>query len=166
VLEQLDGACERYPIDPGAIRIELPEAVMSSAPDLVRRMLPRLLGRNLLIGVDGFGTGLSPLTLLAEFELDMLKIDAQVVAGVAHRGRSQNLARIALGLGQELGSLVIAEGIESRDQLQRLEQLGCRYGQGDLLAAPMPADAIAPWLELWRQEQPSEASDRPVYRVH
>ena len=166
LLEQLDGAFERYPVDPGSIRIELPEAVMSSAPDLVRKTLPRLLGRNLLIGVDGFGTGLSPLTLLAEFELDMLKIDARVVAGVAHRGRSQNLARIALGLGQELGSLVIAEGIESRDQLQRLEQLGCRYGQGDLLAAPMPADAIAPWLELWRQEQPCDACATPAHRMH
>lgn len=152
LLEQLDGAFKRHLVDPGSIRIDLPDRALSKSPDLVRRILPRLLGRNLLIAVDDFGSGLSSLTLHAEFGLNMIKLDTQVVAGITHLERSQNMARIALRLADELGSLVSAEGIETIEQLACLQTLGYRYGQGQLLAAPMSANEVGVWLDQWRPE--------------
>ncbi len=167
LLEQLDDAFKRYLVDPASIRIDLPDRALSQVPDLVRRILPRLVGRNLLVAIDDFGSGLSSLTLHSEFALDMIKLDARVVDGVAHLERSQNMARIAMRLADELGSLVSAEGIETVEQLSFLQSLGYRYGQGRLLAAPMPADEVAIWLDQWRPQpmldgEPEASTSRPV----
>jgi EAL domain-containing protein (putative c-di-GMP-specific phosphodiesterase class I) len=115
-------------------------------------VLQRLLGGGVLLAMDNFGTGLSPLGPPANFEFDMIKLDPSIVAGVLHRGKSQTMARIALLLGQELGSLVVAQGIETREQLEQLQLLGFNYGQGRFLAAPMPADGVTGWLELQRRD--------------
>ena len=133
----------------------------------MRRILPRLIGRNLLVAIDDFGSGLSSLTLHSEFPLDMIKLDARVVDGVAHLERSQNMARIAMRLADELGSLVSAEGIETVEQLSFLQSMGYRYGQGRLLAAPMPADEVATWLDQSLSEpvpdgETESSTSRPV----
>jgi diguanylate cyclase (GGDEF)-like protein len=157
LFDQLDAAFARYPVDPGSVRIDLPEAALSQAPDLARQALPRLIGRNLLIAIDDFGTGLSPLTLQTEFAIDMIKLDGSVVAGIASLERAQSLARIALRVADELGSLACAEGIEQPDQLSRLQAMGYRYGQGRLLAPPMPASEVVHWLGHWERERVLDA---------
>lgn len=149
LIEQLDQALDSHAVEPGNIRIELSESLLCAQPDLARRFLPRLLGRRVLLCVDNFGTGLTPLTLLTEIEPDLIKIDASVTGGIAHRGRSQSLAAAALLLGGQLGALVVAEGIETPEQLEHLRAMGLKYGQGRLLAPPMSAEQIVPWLELW-----------------
>jgi diguanylate cyclase (GGDEF)-like protein len=159
LFDQLDRAFEHYPVDPGSIRIDLPESALSQQPELVRKALPRLLGRNLLVAVDDFGSGLSSLTMLADFAFDMIKLDASVVEGIAHRERSQRLAHSVMRLAEELGCLVSAEGIETAAQYSLLESMGYRYGQGKLLGAPMPASEVSQWIDQWRPEQwPPEPS--------
>lgn len=160
LLEQLDRAFARYPVDPSSLRVELSEAALARDPDQARRLVTRLLGRNILVGVDGFGAGLCPLPLLNELQFDQIKLDASIVAGVAHLGRSQGLARAALALGTELSSLVVAEGIEDRQQLAMLQSLGYAYGQGPLFAAAMPAKEVALWVDLW-QDQGGRAGTQP-----
>jgi len=153
LFDQLDRAFERYPVDPGSIRVDLPESAMSRHPELVRKALPRLIGRNLLVAVDDFGSGLSSLTLLADFAFEMIKLDASVVEGIAHRERSQRLAHTVMRIAEELGCLVSAEGIETAAQRSLLESMGYRYGQGKLMGAPMPAQGVSQWMDQWRPEQ-------------
>lgn len=166
LFDQLDRAFERYTVDPGSIRIDLPETALSQHPELVRKALPRLFGRDLLVAVDDFGTGLSSLTMLADFSFDLIKLDASVVEGIAHRERSQRLAHTVMRLAEELNCLVSAEGIETAAQQSLLESMGYRYGQGRFLGAPMPAREVARWIDQWQPEPlsggDSELLPKPV----
>ncbi|MCF7984723.1 MAG: EAL domain-containing protein [Thiohalocapsa sp.] len=153
LLDQLDRALDRFPVDPGSIRIEIPESALASQEQLWTRVLPRLLGRGILLAADNFGTGLSGIAPLTKFEFDLIKLDPRIVDGVLHRGHSQNMARIAQMLGQELGSLVVAVGIDRVEQFEQLQTMGYKYGQGKLLSPPMPPEDVIAWLELQRREQ-------------
>ena len=148
IVDQLTHAFRRWTVDPVSIRLEFAEALLTDHPECIRRVLPRLSGYNVLSGVDDFGTGTSALTTVSDLDLSLIKIDASVIKGIARLVRSQNLARGILALGQEMGCQVVAEGIETEEQLTLLQTLGCRYGQGLRLASPMPGAEAAAWLAL------------------
>ena len=111
-----------------------------------------MAGRNLLVGVDNFGTGQSGLTLLADIEPAMIKIDVSLIEGVVNLVKAQNLARGIVALGREMGCMTVAEGIETEQQLSTLSLMGCEYGQGYRLAPPMPGGEIAGWVALWQDD--------------
>lgn len=150
LVKRLEDALERYHVDPGSLRMEIPERALVQDSAITRETVLGLVGLGTLVTVDNFGTGLSPITPLAEIGIDAIKLDAKVVSGIVHRGRSQNLARVAVNLGTDLGSLVVAEGIEAQDQFDMVQELGISYGQGQLFAGAMPGYEVMPWCNLWR----------------
>jgi EAL domain-containing protein (putative c-di-GMP-specific phosphodiesterase class I) len=91
------------------------------------------------LALDDFGTGFSSLSYLRELPLDILKIAKPFVEGVARGRRESSFARMIINLATTLGLQVIAEGIESGEELNALQDLGCELGQGFYLGAPLDA---------------------------
>jgi EAL domain-containing protein (putative c-di-GMP-specific phosphodiesterase class I) len=99
------------------------------------------------IAIDDFGTGYSSLTYLHEFPLNALKIDKNFVQSVASNDRGGPISKMVIGLGQNLGLEVIAEGVETEAQLQYMREHGCDVAQGYFYARPESPEALTPWLK-------------------
>jgi EAL domain-containing protein (putative c-di-GMP-specific phosphodiesterase class I) len=96
------------------------------------------------LGIDDFGTGYSSLSYLSRFPTDTLKVDKSFVGRLELAGEGENVAivRTIITLAHVLGMDVIAEGVETSDQLAKLRSLGCEYGQGYFFSKPLPSEAI------------------------
>ncbi|NEX15435.1 MAG: hypothetical protein C1943_02060 [Halochromatium sp.] len=166
-LGYLHHASQRYGIDASAIRFELSEGSLGADLDWSHHVLPRLLNQQVLLGIDNFGAGLASLTMLTDLQPDYIKLDRRLVNKLPTLPRAQNLARIALLFNTETGSLAIAEGIETNDQLKTLRELGFQHGQGHLIAAPMSGTDTANWLQLAARprEKPRQETGQP-WKLH
>jgi len=128
---------------PEALLLEITEgAVMHDTAASLRR-LHELKALGVRLAIDDFGTGFSSLAYLQRFPVDVLKVDRLFVDGVADGGNSAALVRAIVTLGDTLGLRTVAEGIETEAQRAALRALGCALGQGNLLARPLPAAALA-----------------------
>jgi diguanylate cyclase (GGDEF)-like protein/PAS domain S-box-containing protein len=130
-------------MNPSALRLEITETALMKNPEIVEDVLRQLRAFGVKIYLDDFGTGYSSLSHLHKLPVDALKIDRSFVASLMHRDRPAIVESI-LALARTLGTPVIAEGVETEDQLRELARLGCAQAQGFLFAKPMaPADAEA-----------------------
>lgn len=150
-MDHLHGALQSWGIDANTIRLELSDESLGADLDWSRHVLPRLLNQHILLGIDNFGAGLASMTVLADLQPDFIKIDRRLVASLTTLPRAQRLARAAHIFAAELGSLAIAEGIETNAELETLQELGFEHGQGRLIAAPMSGDETTSWLQLAAQ---------------
>jgi len=125
------------------LQLEVTESQIMQNRTVALRLLAELRASGIRLAMDDFGTGYSSLSCLQEFPLDVLKVDRAFVSNVS-RGRDfAALLHAIVTLADNLGLHVVAEGIEEPEQLVMLQALGCRYGQGYLLARPMPeADLV------------------------
>jgi diguanylate cyclase (GGDEF)-like protein len=130
----------RYGIAPGRLRIELTEGALLDDSQLVLDTLEQLRDGGIWAQLDDFGTGYSALSYLHRFPIGALKIDRSFVADLtrADGQGSQAVVRAILALAHSLGLDVVGEGIETVDQRDMLNALGCGYGQGFLFAYPAP----------------------------
>jgi diguanylate cyclase (GGDEF)-like protein len=166
LLEEIRHRLDEHGVDPCALRLELPEAALTDdRPDL-SAWRERLLGQQLLLCLDDFGSGSMPLAPLADLAFDSIKLDRSMAPGVMHQGRAQSLVRAAVAAGEQFSCLVVAKGIESREQQEAFKRLGCGYGQGDYLAPPMSADALIAWIRLWQAERPADTMSLSDSRLH
>jgi len=134
-------ALDRYHLPPSALIIELTETLMLSSVDVVDEVLHTLREIGVMLALDDFGTGYSSLATVARVPVDELKIDRTFVAGLAGPTEAA-IVRTTIELGRGLGILVVAEGIESHEQRERLWALGCAAGQGHLFSRPVPAERL------------------------
>ncbi|HEY6049786.1 MAG TPA: EAL domain-containing protein [Thermoanaerobaculia bacterium] len=123
---------------PHRIVLEITERTYAVYEGLFREVLSRFRQQNFRIAVDDVGTGYSNLTSLAEIEPDYLKFDNVFVRGIDRRRTKQDLLEALMSFARKIKTKVIAEGIETREELKVLQSLGVPYGQGFLLARPMP----------------------------
>ena len=131
---------------PHQLLLEVTESQIMQNRDVALRLLAEFRDQGVRLAMDDFGTGYSSLSCLQEFPLDVLKVDRSFVAN-AKRGRDfAALLHAVVTLADNLGLKVVAEGIEDADQLTLLQALGCAYGQGYLLARPMPEDELTALL--------------------
>jgi diguanylate cyclase (GGDEF)-like protein len=143
-VEDLMRQLDRYELSPRRLRIEVTERALLEEPDQVRRLMEELGELGVRIALDDFGTGYSSLSYLHRFPLHALKIDRSFVSPLGSEvpGNAMTVLRAIHALGTSLGLEIIAEGIETPEQLQLLREIGCEYGQGFLLARPQPAHAL------------------------
>ena len=102
------------------------------------------------IAIDDFGTGYSSLAYLRRFPVDILKIDQSFISATGHDDCGDALLHTLVQLGKELSLETVAEGIETMDQLYRLQSLNCDTGQGFLISKPMGADAMMEFVRRSR----------------
>ena len=129
-------------VDPRSISLEITESVLIESSDSPVAVLEglRALGPRLIL--DDFGTGYSSLSYLRRFPLDAVKLDRSFVAGIGQPGRDRELVGALLHLAEVLGLEVVAEGVETEEQLASLAELGCPLAQGYHLGRPMPPAAL------------------------
>jgi diguanylate cyclase (GGDEF)-like protein/PAS domain S-box-containing protein len=136
-----------HDLRPADLELEITEQVIAGRDrEAVVELLAELHGLGVSLSLDDFGTGYASLTHLKALPVDRLKIDRGFVAGIGRDPESsaivQGVARLARGLGLE----VIAEGVETEEQLAFLRRCGCDVAQGYLIAPPMPPEALEPRL--------------------
>jgi EAL domain-containing protein (putative c-di-GMP-specific phosphodiesterase class I) len=96
--------------------------------------------------MDDFGTGYSSLSYLRSFPFNKIKIDRSFVRDSSNNNDARAIVKAVIGLGQSLGMVTTAEGVETEAQLDLIRQLGCTEAQGFLFAKPLPADAVGAWI--------------------
>ncbi len=134
----------RHAVKPGQLRLEVTEGALLEQPELVQGCLGRLRDAGVLTLLDDFGTGYSSLSYLHRFPLHGLKVDRSFVAELrsGDNGSGSTIVRAIQLMAQSLGLEVIAEGIETAEQREQLQQLGLSLGQGYLFSKPASAAEI------------------------
>jgi diguanylate cyclase len=151
--ETVQAALSASGLDPAYLEIELTEtAVMQEAESSVRT-LRRLADLGVSIAVDDFGTGYSSLSYLRRLPLRRLKIDRSFVRDILTCRDTSEIVRAILSLAASLDLRVIAEGVETAEQLTALQRLGCEHFQGFYCAAPVAAAQLLARIADWEQAQ-------------
>ena len=128
--------------EPARLLFEVEECALSENPAAALAIFERLLGCNLRLAVDNFGSCLAPLNHLVQLPIDVLKLDPRLTLSATQAGRQVAVLESLIQLGLKLGVQVVAQGIESPEQLDALVRMGCELGQGPLLSpALQPSQA-------------------------
>ncbi|MCW2548767.1 MAG: putative diguanylate cyclase/phosphodiesterase with sensor, partial [Mycobacterium sp.] len=135
-------------LDPDALILEITETAVMADIATSARLVAALKSLGVRISLDDFGTGYSSLAYLREFPVDTLKIDRTFVAGLGSSKEANAIVRTLVQLGTNLGIETVAEGIEEIAQYQQLEDERCEYGQGFLIAHPLPAADVETFLKI------------------
>lgn len=135
-----------HPEIAGHLGVEITETVAMSAVDRTLEALAGLRELGVLVALDDFGTGYSSLSYLKRLPIDMIKIDKSFVHGLPDDPHDAGLVETMIAIACRFGFKTLAEGIETVEQLEWLRSRGCTYGQGFLIARPMPFTAFVPWL--------------------
>ncbi len=142
VVANIAAALTRSGLEPDALWLEITESTLMDDAAGAARTLNAIRELGVHLVIDDFGTGYSSLAYLRRFPVDTLKIDRSFVDGLGRDAESEAIVRAVVGLTQSLHLSVIAEGVETIDQLTTLHRLGCDTYQGYYFAKPMPADEI------------------------
>ncbi|WP_038054200.1 EAL domain-containing protein [Thioalkalivibrio sp. ALJ1] len=150
--QQVGLLLEEYDFPADQLELEITESALMADPGRARRILQRLRERGVHFAIDDFGTGYSSMAQLKRFPVDTLKIDKSFVDGLAagdddERSHDLSIARSIVGLGHGLGLSVLAEGVETAEQLAVLKGLGCDHYQGFYASRPIPAPEFASVLD-------------------
>ncbi|ASM49417.1 hypothetical protein PESP_a1279 [Pseudoalteromonas espejiana DSM 9414] len=138
----------KHNVDPASIKVELTETALIHSPHKIAKTFEQFNKEGVKVWLDDFGTGYASLGLLRQFNIDGLKIDRSFINGIATNNEDFTLCSAIIAMAQRLGLETIAEGIEQREQLQILEQLGCDVAQGYLLGRPSSLEnSTATWVK-------------------
>lgn len=146
--------CRQFNIDPSQLELEITEGGLAQYPDQIAEILRQLRQGGFRLAIDDFGTDYSSLGRLKSFNADLLKIDRSFVFEMTSNPDDVAIVQAIIDMGRALGLETLAEGVETSEQCQLLQRLGCMKGQGYLFGKPMPAEAFEKrMLEQWQALQ-------------
>lgn len=145
--------------------IEITESALTKDLDHARTISSTLKTMGCKLALDDFGTGYSSLTHLQSLAFDELKVDQSFVSSMVERRDSRKIVAAIVGLGQSLGLNTVAEGVETLEQAQMLQWLGCDLGQGWLYGMALPAEDLLTTLSTFQRKEPFCGSIDVVGRV-
>jgi diguanylate cyclase (GGDEF)-like protein len=140
---EVEQQLEHYQIDPHQLELEITESLLMDHLSEDNKALHTLQHKGLEIAIDDFGTGYSSLAYIKHLNVDRIKIDQSFVRDLEYNAESFSIVKTIINMGHSLGLKVIAEGIETREQLNILRELGCDEGQGYLLAKPQKPEELS-----------------------
>ncbi|MEM9729097.1 MAG: EAL domain-containing protein [Myxococcota bacterium] len=146
-VDKVRAALDATGLPPEFLELELTESSLMADAAVAGGLLREIRDVGVRIAIDDFGTGYSSLTYLHEFPLNVLKIDKNFVQNVESNERGGPISKMIIGLGQNLGLEVVAEGVETESQREYMRQNGCDIAQGYLYARPEAPDVLTPWLK-------------------
>lgn len=165
--QEIEEIFSEHKVDYSKIVIEMTETALFSNMELVIEHLERLKERGIKIALDDFGTGYSSLTHLKKLPIDIIKLDKSFVGQAPEGGKETVIIKNIISMAHELEYRVIAEGIETYEQLDCLKKFTCETGQGFLFERPMPKDIIRELLRFPNRKETarlkkSAASQIPI----
>jgi len=143
LVRHVEAALSAYGLPSSALELEITEGLLMQDTDRTRNTLIALKDLGVRIAIDDFGTGYSSLAYLRRFSVDVLKVDRSFVSELCESEEASAIADAIIGLGRRLGLEIVAEGIETPGQRDRLIEFGCEIGQGYLLGRPGPMEDFA-----------------------
>jgi diguanylate cyclase (GGDEF)-like protein/PAS domain S-box-containing protein len=147
---------QEHQVDPTLIELEITETSLMSDPQEAARTLEYLKSIGVALSIDDFGTGYSSLSYLKRFALDALKIDRSFVRDITADANDAAITLAVISMAHSLGLKVVAEGVETREQLAFLARHGCDLIQGYLLARPLPAEQCVRFFDGQAQLRAAE----------
>ncbi len=154
-ISRIAGILRSYEISPTSLELEITETTLMENPVRTIKILDELYSQGLHLAIDDFGTGYSSLSALQQFPINTLKIDRSFVRDVATNMDDATIVGTIIQMGESLNMDVVAEGVETEEQLGYLQNLGCAFVQGLLFGQPMSSDA---YLDLVLAQ--SEGTDK------
>jgi diguanylate cyclase (GGDEF)-like protein len=151
LVDQVDRILRQCHLEPSALALEITESIMMADAELTTAVLDAMRSLGVGLAVDDFGTGYSSLSYLSRFPIDTLKIDGSFVQGAKENAGNRKIIRSIIALARDLELGVVAEGVESTDQLAFLRSLHCTLGQGYHLGEPMNAAAAGRFAAQGRE---------------
>ncbi|MEX1196411.1 MAG: EAL domain-containing protein [Pseudohongiellaceae bacterium] len=170
-LPSLERLCAAHGVSPQSIELELTETMICDMDEVSVAYLRKLRDAGFKISIDDFGTGYSSLGYLHQLPVHQLKIDKSFIDNVPGDSNGAVVTRAVINLAREFDLEIVAEGIETKPQLDYLRKAGVDYGQGFYIARPMPANDLCKWLEEWdltgrgNYELDKEPTKRQIVRI-
>jgi diguanylate cyclase (GGDEF)-like protein/PAS domain S-box-containing protein len=171
LIEQIIQIIHQTGLNPNLLKLEITESIVMEKIETAISMLKRLRNLGIRLSIDDFGTGYSSLSYLPRLPIDTLKIDRSFVGQMLENNEHAEVVKAVVSLAKALGMQVVAEGVETREQVRQLQLLQCEHGQGFLFSRPVEAEAAGklihemqqadglPWI---REFQPEEGWDSAV----
>jgi diguanylate cyclase (GGDEF)-like protein/PAS domain S-box-containing protein len=149
--EQVDRILQETGLAPESLKLEITESGIMQNAESAAALLQELKALKIHLCIDDFGTGYSSLSRLSQFPIDTLKIDRSFVNAMGQGGEHAEIVQAIITLSHTLGMDVVAEGVETADQLAQLRLLHCNYGQGYFFAKPLNSQAVESLLTTAEQ---------------
>lgn len=144
--EMVAGLLQGGGVEPGRIEFEITESAIMTDPVHARQVLMKLHKMGTRFAIDDFGMGYSSLSYLRELPVDAIKIDKSFVIQMVRNKGDMAIVRSTIELAHNLDLEVVAEGVETREILDRLEEISCDTAQGYFISRPIPAESLTRWL--------------------
>jgi len=142
-----------------ALKLEITESAVMADPAAAAEMLQQIKSLGIRLAIDDFGTGYSSLSYLHRFPLDTLKIDRSFISGTGEGGEGMEIARTIMPMAKNLRLDVVAEGVETLEQVALLKRLQCKYAQGYYFSKPLAPEEVPPLLSEdrnWEMQKQSQ----------
>jgi diguanylate cyclase (GGDEF)-like protein/PAS domain S-box-containing protein len=159
---QISALLDTAAIHPSQLCLEITESLAMCDVEMTSAVLSKLHNLGLRLAIDDFGTGHSSLGYLAQFPIDVIKIDQSFVRGIDQDPVKSAIVSAVVALSQAIGSTTVVEGVETLSELEQIESLGCDVAQGFYFSRPLPGDAFG---EILGTAQAVPGSDDPRPRV-
>ncbi len=155
-VKQLDEILAETQLAPQCLKLEITETVIMQDTPSVTDNISSLQQRSIQLSIDDFGTGYSSLSYLHSFSVENLKIDRSFINRLHKKKNNFGLVTAIVQIGKAMKMNLIAEGIETSEQLAHLKLLGCQFGQGYLFSKPLPSEEMVTLLSATTHPQPLE----------
>jgi len=153
LVENIADLLSRFQLPPRCLKLEITESVFSDNIEAAVGLLTELRELGVQLSIDDFGTGYSSLSYLQRFPIDTLKIDRSFVTQMMENEENLAIVRTIVALAQNLGMDVVAEGVETEDQLKLLRKLECENGQGFLFSTPLDRAQVDQFIASYNEPQ-------------
>jgi diguanylate cyclase (GGDEF)-like protein len=151
LVRELAGMLQEIGLEPSRLQLEITESVVMEDAEYAAGLLQGLKRIGVKLAVDDFGTGYSSLSLLRRFPFDEMKIEKEFIDGLGKNDQDAVIVQLVTDLAHELGMRVVAEGVETAEQLARLREMGCDQAQGHYFWESLPGEETAALLAgSWR----------------
>jgi len=164
LIEQIMLTLKRTGLEPHQLKLEITESVVMENIEVATGMLEQLRTLGVRLSIDDFGTGYSSLSYLHKLPIDTLKIDRSFVIRMVESQENAEIVRTIVTLAKTLGLDVIAEGVETKEQMEHLQRLDCENGQGYLFAKPLEAEAAGQIVRQMREWRAFIPAIEPVHQ--
>jgi diguanylate cyclase (GGDEF)-like protein/PAS domain S-box-containing protein len=159
LVEEMKKLLTETALPPEALKLEITESAVMADPAAAAEMLQRIKSLGIRLAIDDFGTGYSSLSYLHRFPLDTLKIDRSFISGDGEGSEGMEIARTIMPMAKNLRLDVVAEGVETIEQVGLLRRLQCKYAQGYYFSKPLAPEEVPPVLSYelgWEMQKQSK----------